>query len=81
MAGRLSQIQVPTLVINGRHDEVTPRQAAVLADGLPHARREIFEHSAHAVMVDEPEAFLAALRGFLDELDPEEPRAAPDLAG
>lgn len=67
---RLSEILVPTLVINGRHDEVTPRQAAVLADALPNARRVVLEESAHVAMLDEPTAFQEALQRFLDEVDP-----------
>lgn len=76
---RLSEIRVPTLVANGRDDMVTPLQAEVLADGLPDSRCVIFERTAHAPMIDEPEAFEETVLQFLDEVDPREPTAdGPD---
>lgn len=71
---RLGEIRVPTLVTNGRYDEVTPLQARVLADGLPDARCVIFEHSAHLPMLEEPAAFEEAVLRFLDEVDPGQAR-------
>lgn len=74
---RLGEIRVPTLVSNGRHDEVMPRQASVLADGLPDSRRLIFEEAAHLPMFDEPVVFEEAVLRFLDEVDP----AVPAVGG
>lgn len=72
VADRLGEIHVPTLVANGRHDEVTPLQAGVLADGLPDSRRVVFEQAAHLPMFEKPAAFAAAVQRFLDEVDPRE---------
>jgi proline iminopeptidase len=36
---------------------------------VPGAKLEIFENSAHMTMLDEPEAYLRAVRSFLAEAD------------
>ncbi|EWT02016.1 hypothetical protein N865_20465 [Intrasporangium oryzae NRRL B-24470] len=69
---RLGEIHVPTLVANGRYDEVTPLQAEALAESLPDSRCVIFEQSAHLPMLEEPAAFQEAVLRFLDEVDPRE---------
>lgn len=79
---RLGEIQVPTLVANGRYDDVTPLQAGVLADGLPDSRRVIFEQAAHLPIFEEPAAFKEAVLRFLQEVDPREPTAGgPGIGG
>jgi proline iminopeptidase len=62
---RLGEIVVPALVLCGRYDEATPRQAETIASGLPDAELVVFEHSAHMAPIEEPEAYLAAVREFL----------------
>lgn len=74
---RLHEIQVPALVLSGVADEVTPVQAELLADGLPHARRDLFEHSAHMAILEEPEAHWAEVPDFLDQNDARTVTAAP----
>lgn len=62
----LEKIRCPTLVIAGAHDWICPpRQSQILAERIPRAHLKIFPNSSHAVAVDEPDAFLAAVRGFL----------------
>ncbi|MBN1312150.1 MAG: alpha/beta hydrolase [Anaerolineae bacterium] len=63
---RLSEITGPTLITWGRHDGLLP--VANAYDGakrIPNARLCIFENSAHAPMLEEPEAFNAAVQEFL----------------
>jgi len=63
---RLGEIHVPTLVIVGRHDWITPvDQAEYLASHIPNARLQIFEHSGHGPMIEENEGFIACVRDFL----------------
>ncbi|HZS93624.1 MAG TPA: alpha/beta fold hydrolase [Chloroflexota bacterium] len=63
---RLGEIRVPTLVMVGRHDWITPvDQAEYLASHIPNARLRIFEHSGHGPMIEENEAFIACVRDFL----------------
>lgn len=63
---QLSQITCPTLVVGGAHDWIcAPHHSLEIADRIPRAHLKIFRNSAHAVFSDEPDAFLAAIRGFL----------------
>jgi L-proline amide hydrolase len=58
-------IKVPTLLLSGRHDEATPATVQPYFDGIGDVRWEIFEHSSHMPFVEEPEAYRAAVAGFL----------------
>lgn len=68
-AADLPRITVPALVTVGRYDEITPRCAETLAAGLPDARLVVFENSAHMPHLEEPAAYLGALRQFLRATD------------
>ncbi len=64
---RLHEIQVPALVLVGRHDFIcSPVQAQLLADNIPSAQLHIFEHSGHFPWIEEPEEFFTTMREFLD---------------
>jgi L-proline amide hydrolase len=55
---RLGEIQVPTLIIQGRHDKArTPEHGAVMRDRIPGARLEVLENSGHSPHLEESEAF------------------------
>jgi pimeloyl-ACP methyl ester carboxylesterase len=62
---RLGEIQVPTLVMVGEHDEQYLRAADVLAARMPRAERASIRGAGHIVNLDQPEAFDAALLAFL----------------
>ncbi|MDX6550848.1 MAG: L-proline amide hydrolase, partial [Gaiellales bacterium] len=53
----LAKITVPTLITCGRYDEITPACSQTILDGLPNARLEIFEHSAHVAHLEEGERY------------------------
>ncbi|MBP89604.1 MAG: prolyl aminopeptidase [Planctomycetaceae bacterium] len=62
----LKTIPCPTLVLGGAHDWIcAPNHSRVLAEQIPRAHLKIFAESAHSIAQDEPEAFDAAVRGFL----------------
>jgi proline-specific peptidase len=61
----LGRIDVPTLITVGRHDEIPPSCAETLRAGIPDARVVVFEHSGHVSHLEEPDAYLAAVRDFL----------------
>jgi len=62
----LHKITCPTLVMAGAHDWICPpSQSRLIAEKIPRAHLKVFPHSSHAIASDEPEAFLAAIRGFL----------------
>jgi L-proline amide hydrolase len=66
---RLDRIDVPTLVISGRHDEATPAVIQPFADRIPDVRWHIFEQSSHMPHVEEKPACLALVGDFLDQHD------------
>ncbi|HLY84912.1 MAG TPA: proline iminopeptidase-family hydrolase [Gaiellaceae bacterium] len=66
---RLGEIRVPVLVLCGRYDEATPRQAETIAQALPDAELVIFEESAHLAPVEETERYVATVRAFLSRVD------------
>ena len=63
----LERVTHPVLVISGRHERTCPVEGAeAIAEGVPDAELVILEHSAHMGFVEENEAYLAAVRDFLD---------------
>ena len=63
---RLSQINVPTLVLGGRHDWVTPYgESETIAAAVPDSELVIFEESGHLPFVEEQERFLQVVRDFM----------------
>jgi pimeloyl-ACP methyl ester carboxylesterase len=69
VSDRLGSIEVPTLITSGRHDEATPAQMELLERGIEGSRRVVFEHSAHAALIEERERYRAVLEEFLDAAD------------
>ncbi|MDO5624322.1 MAG: 3-oxoadipate enol-lactonase [Pseudomonadota bacterium] len=62
---RLPGLHTPTLVVGGSHDVSTPpAQADELARGLPNARQVLLP-TGHLSNVEQPEAFNAAVLGFV----------------
>ena len=64
--GGLARIACPTLVICGRHDEITtPEMAEELAAGIPGARLAMIEDCGHYAPVEHPQAVTALMRQWL----------------
>jgi pimeloyl-ACP methyl ester carboxylesterase len=63
----LPTISVPSLVIVGADD--TPFLAAsdYMANKIPAAKKVVIPNAGHAANIDQPEAFNAAVLGFLSE--------------
>jgi proline iminopeptidase len=63
---RLGAVTQPLLALAGRHDRTCPADAAgVIAAGVPTGRAVVFERSGHMPFVEEQDAYLDAVRGFL----------------
>ena len=63
---QLHKISAPTLVIAGKHDWICPPELSEeIALAIPNADLRIFANSGHLIRVDEPEALLDAIIGFL----------------
>lgn len=66
----LPGIEVPTLVVWGRQDQVTPPDVAVtLSRLLPHACLHWLDRCGHAPMMERPDRFREHLGGFLAGLN------------
>jgi proline iminopeptidase len=66
---RLGDVRHAMLVLAGRHDRTCSVGAAeVIAGGVPDAELVVFEHSGHMTFVEEPDAYVAAVRRFLARL-------------
>lgn len=67
---RLHGVDVPALAIVGEHDQLTPpRYHEYLRDELPDAALAIVEDAAHLAMLEQPDAFNAALDRFFEDLE------------
>lgn len=64
----LHKISVPTLITNGRYDEVTPKNGEILKQGIKDSKFVIFENSSHAARIEEPEKYFGVYRSFLSNV-------------
>jgi proline-specific peptidase len=64
---RLGEIDIPTLIVCGRYDEVIPECSETMHAGIPGSRLEIFENSSHLCHMEEPEKFFPLLLEFLKD--------------
>ena len=65
----LPELNLPVLFTAGRYDEATPESVEYFQSLVPNSRLAIFENSAHMTMLDEPDEYVNAVRGFLKEID------------
>ena len=65
---RLGSIRVPTLVVGGRYDEVTPRVAESLHRHIPNSEHLTFARSAHLPMWEERGRYIRSVARFLDQV-------------
>jgi pimeloyl-ACP methyl ester carboxylesterase len=67
---RLSQIAVPTLVLAGGLDMITPpRYGRTVADAIPGARLEVLADEAHQPFQEVPDLFNAIVHTFWRQID------------
>lgn len=70
LAGRLPEIEVPVLVMNGFYDPVvTQEQAQYMEHAFPRGQLMVYEKSAHYPMVEEAERFNRDVSFFLSSSD------------
>ena len=66
---RLGEIEKPTLVISGEHDELRPEHAREIAAALPNAQLQILAGCSHSAFAEDPPRFFAAVNEFLDGVE------------
>jgi len=64
--GQLRDIDVPTLIMVGKHDELTPpRIAKALKSEMPRAKLLVFEQGGHGLYWEIPTQFNKAVYDFI----------------
>ena len=66
---RLKEIDIPTLVIRGRHDMCTDPIAETLVKGIPNSREVVLEESSHTPCLEQSNEYLAAISKFMKEAE------------
>jgi L-proline amide hydrolase len=66
---RLGEIAVPTLLLSGRYDEMTPRLQQTMLDRIRDCEWSLLEQSSHMPHVEEPERFLTVVADWLQRHD------------
>jgi pimeloyl-ACP methyl ester carboxylesterase len=66
---RLGELHIPTLIISGEEDQLTPlKYSEYLREKIASSRLVIIPKAGHVVMAERPEAVNQALEKFLDEI-------------
>jgi pimeloyl-ACP methyl ester carboxylesterase len=64
----LRRCKVPTLILCGAYDTLTPlKRHAFMAELIPYARLEVIEDAGHLPTLEAPEAVTAALRAWMQQ--------------
>jgi 2-succinyl-6-hydroxy-2,4-cyclohexadiene-1-carboxylate synthase len=70
LVARLGEIRCPTLVLVGEGDAPFVREAELLAEHIPDARRAVVPDAGHQPQLENPAAWLAAIREHLVRVRP-----------
>jgi 2-hydroxy-6-oxonona-2,4-dienedioate hydrolase len=75
LQAQLGAITVPTLILWGREDRITPLAVAErFHAAMPGSTLVVLRHCGHAPMIEQPEAFGAITRAWLEEQSPSRKR-------
>jgi len=66
---KLPTIKVPTLVTGGKYDEVTPKVARAIHNGIKGSKLVIFQKSSHMAFWEEREKYMHVVGNFLDGIN------------
>lgn len=61
----LSSIKVPTLLISGLHDTMSPEDIKKMGSLIPHSKVTICENGSHLSMYDDQETYFHAIHDFM----------------
>lgn len=65
----LGKIKVPTLILNGEYDYITPRKLHdVLRQGIRHSRLVVIQHACHAFTLEYPDITMRLIADFTDKV-------------
>jgi L-proline amide hydrolase len=66
---RLGEIDVPTLVVTGEHDEATPVINRTVSEGIPGAESRIYPDASHMAHVEDTAGYVRLLDDFLSRVE------------
>ncbi len=66
---RLGEIRVPTLILSGRYDQMTPALQEDLRAGIPGSSWVLFDASSHLPHLEERERFMDVVGSWLEKAD------------
>ncbi len=79
---KLGSIRVPTLMIVGKHDMVTPaRYAFQIRDGIPACGLMVLEGAGHGGFIEQNETVVPAIRNFLLGIEAPAPNFSVQMVG
>ena len=65
LAAELLKIKIPTLIIWGEKDSVTPlKEGELIAKSIPGAKFKIIKNAGHFVFLEKPEEFIKLIKEF-----------------
>ncbi|NOT06097.1 MAG: alpha/beta hydrolase [Anaerolineales bacterium] len=71
VVGQLEQIDLPTLIICGAEDKMTPVKFSELLHGrIANSQLHIVDNAGHLVMLEQPDIVAELLKKFIDDLPP-----------
>jgi proline iminopeptidase len=62
----MHRIDVPTLIMCGQHDELTPACSMRMHNVLPNSEITVFTNCSHMMMYEDPEAYRTRIAAFLE---------------
>jgi pimeloyl-ACP methyl ester carboxylesterase len=69
MRTRIPEIKVPTLILVGNNDQLTPvKWSQYLANNIPTSTLQIIKDAGHFVMTEQPSQLNKAITSFLKSL-------------
>jgi L-proline amide hydrolase len=66
---RLGEIDFPTLVVTGEHDEATPAINRTVSEGIPRAESVIYPDASHMAHVEDPAGYIRLLDDFMSRVE------------
>jgi len=65
----LRRIEVPTLLLSGRHDTMSPEDIVEMGRRIPNSRVNICEEGSHLAMWDDQQAYFTYLLSYLSDIE------------
>jgi pimeloyl-ACP methyl ester carboxylesterase len=76
VVGQLEKIDLPTLIVCGAEDKMTPlKYSELLQNGIANSQLHVVDNAGHMVMLEQPDIVANLLKKFIDNLPPRKKKA------